>query len=97
MYNRSKDLLESCFQTYKMEKIITLDDVFEVKTSNKVLKGRTDKEFSYPLSEGELEHLKITTEYAEYNEKLKKSNKIIGQIKIYLSKRLIFSENLYTL
>ena len=100
MYNRSKKLFEDCFQTYKMEKIFDKNDVFELKIGEQSIQSNTNTEFYYPLTEGELEYIEIQTtpnsfSLGEINSKKKGEN--IGQIKIYLLKRLIFLGNLYKL
>ena len=93
MYNRSIKLFENCFNSYKKQRIIAADDVFEVKIGDKILKGKTGSNFDYPLCEGENEHVEVITEGVNDEKK----EEIIGQIKIYLLKRLIFSGNLYKL
>ncbi len=93
MYNRSIKLFENCFERYKNERIVSANDIFTINTADKPLKGKLLIDFNYPLCEGEKEHIEIVTE--RINDE--KNKEIVGQIKIYLLKRLIFSENLYKL
>jgi len=100
MYNRSQNLFEDCFQNYKREQIISKNDIFELQTKDGFVKSKAEIDFFYPLLEGEREHLEIVTSTIkdEKNDKnFKKNEEIIGQIQIYLLKRLIFSGNLYKL
>lgn len=100
MYNRSKKLFEDCFQTYNMEKIFDKTDVFELLIGNQTVKATTNTEFYYPLSEGERAYIEIQTtpnSFTKSGINSYKKGENIGQIKIYLLKRLIFSGNLYKL
>ncbi len=92
MYNRSIELFNSCFSTYKREKIIDKEQVFSVSDNEKIYEGKTKQDFYYPLCEGEKEHIETII-----RQKNGKNQEIIGEIEIYLLKRLIFSGNLYKL
>lgn len=88
-YERSNALFDGVAKTYQSVKI--LDKCTPIKVGN--TKGVPLNDFYYPLSEGEIEHVEIkTTPVFNAN-----SKKIIGQFEIYLTKRLIFSGNLYKL
>ena len=92
MYNRSIQLFESCFSSYKREKIVDKNDVFTISVNGKTREGKTNFDFYYPILDEEREYIEIVTEENNGN-----SKEIIGQIKIFLLKRLIFSGNLYKL
>ena len=92
MYNRSIELFNSCFSVYKNEKIIDKDQAFTIKDGAQTLQGKTKKDLYYPLCEGEKGHIESVIQ-----PKTEKNQEIVGEIKIYLLKRLIFSANLYKL
>lgn len=93
MYERSISLLNDAFKTYQYRSIIAAGTTLPIRTPQTTLYGRVAKDYFYPLSEGEKRHLEIHTEvnYTSKNEE------IVGQFRIYLSKRLLFSGNLYKL
>ncbi len=90
MYERSKMLLEDAFSTYQLTPLIREGTQL---TAGKE-KGVVKETYYYPLAQGEEEQLEIRTFLAD--KELGKS-KILGQFAIYLSKRLLFSGNLYKL
>ena len=101
MYNRSIELLNSCFERYKKTKLLDKNDEISLESKGKLIKATSKTDFSYPLCEGELEHVEIITTPIENKSKKwlskKKKEEICGKIEIYLLKRLIFSGNLYKL
>lgn len=90
MYERSKTLLEDAFSTYKLTPLITEGTKLTVGKGSGIVK----ESFYYPLAEGEEQQLEIC---ATPLNRGKEKSKILGQFSIYLSKRLLFSGNLYTL
>jgi D-alanyl-D-alanine carboxypeptidase len=89
MYERSAELLNSAFQTYTMTKLVEEGETL----SNGEFFGRSKTEFYYPLCEGEMAH--VERRIRQSNDRNNK--KIVGQFEIYLTKRLLFSANLYKL
>lgn len=89
MYERSAELLEDAFSIYRYLPLITKD--MRLPLYNQM--GQVREDYYYPLSDGETEQLEIRTNEIKSLE----SEKIIGQFGIYLSKRLLFSGNLYKL
>jgi len=63
---------------------------FTVGDGKNAVKGRLNEDFYYPMMDGEENQLEI-------NIKPCFSTEIVGQIEIYLAKRLLFSGNLYKL
>lgn len=59
-------------------------------------KGCTREALYYPLLPEEEEHLRIETEEKRVFGR-EKNDEIIGEVKIYLINRLLFSRNLYKL
>lgn len=88
-YERSISLLQDVSKTYRYVKV--LDKSTPVCVGN--VQGVPAEDFYYPLSEGEEAHIEIKI-IPTIN---KKSKKTVGQFQIYLTKRLIFSGNLYKL
>ena len=85
-YERSTLLLDDAFLAFQQVKILSNGDIFKVGNQ----KGKVCEDFFYPLMEGEEQQIEMhITEQA--------CGKIIGQIEIYLAKRLLFSTNLYKL
>ena len=91
MYERSAELLNDAFENYEYTKLVDANDEWEIVGSE--YKGKTNQDFYYPLLKEEKPYLEIITEKFT----LENSKEIIGKIQIYLSKRLLFSGNLYKL
>ncbi len=89
MYERSISLFQDVSKTYRYVKVLDKSIPIQVGTTQ----GVPAEDFYYPLSEGEEAHIE-TKVIPIVNKKLKK---IVGQFQIYLTKRLIFSGNLYKL
>lgn len=89
MYERSAQLLDDAFQTYDYKTLLKEGEEFSLKG----VRCKVKESFSYPLSEGESVHVERKIECANG----KQNAEILGQIQIYLAKRLLFSTNLYKL
>lgn len=90
-YERSKKLLDDAFSSYYKATLLKEGEVFQIPNGEKNVQGVIKESFSYPLMEGETEYLeKVITPY--YNPTHKE---IVGQIKIFLLKRLLFCGFLY--
>ncbi len=90
MYERSTKLLDDAFALYKNECILDENQALDIDGK---YKGVTRKSFYYPLLEEERELIEIKTR----SKNIKNKQEIIGEFEIYLSKRLLFSGNLYKL
>lgn len=94
MYERSQKLLEDAFSTYEYVKLIDENEIFDIGESK--YRGKTRENVYYPLLPEEKELLSVKT--IKINDKRKDENgEIIGQIQIFLAKRLLFLKNLYKL
>ncbi len=98
MFERSSELLENAFSDYDYIKIFDSErfdyDIFdEGKThSYKISKPES---FCYPV--GKSEKIRCETSFTSFSDKKLQPNEKVGEIKIYCSKQLIFSQNIYTL
>ena len=89
MYERCAELLTDSFSRFTRTKILEKGAVLEFDGG----RGIADQDYFYPLSEGEQVHLEIVAKPAHSKE----NKKIVGEFQIYLTKRLLFSGNLYKL
>ncbi len=92
-YERSIELINDAFSAYENVKLINKEDIFELEIHNKKIKCSAKKDVLYPLLQAEREHVEIKTFPCSDN----KSKEIVGKYEICLSKRLLFSGNLYIL
>ena len=97
MFDRSKELLDYAFDEYDLVKVVDKSkfDYEVISGVGKPFKLRIDENFVYPVKKGE----KINAE-VNLPENLAldvKSGVVIGDMKIYCEKRLIFSQKIYTL
>ena len=94
-YERSIKLLDDAFSLYSLEKLVGAEEVFKLYDGK--VQAKTARDFYYPLIKEEKGLLKIQIKETLKSVKKEKSGEIVGQIKIYLAKQLLFSENLYKL
>ena len=95
-YERSAVLLDDAFKAYRYTPLLLKNTALEVQVDGKMIKGISNKDYYYPLLEGEKEQVEIITKPI-FKQKIGISEEIIGQFEIYLAKRLLFSGNLYKL
>ena len=93
-YGRSSELLDGGFETYKLKPILEEGKTLKFEENGRTILGYCKESFYYPLSEGEDSQLEFRL---LKEEKKGKDGEILGQFGIYLSKRLLFSGNLYKL
>jgi len=94
-YERSTVLLNDAFNSYEYTLLIKANTPLKIDETD--LLGYTKEDFYYPLLQEEKELIEIQTfPYKNVNKK-KIDKEIVGQFKIFLSKRLLFSGNLYKL
>ena len=98
MFGRSAELLENAFSEYDLLKVIDSErfdyNIFDEQRSiaYKLSKPET---FYYPV--GKNEKIRCETDFTSFPDKSPEPNEKVGEIKIYCSKQLIFSQNIYTL
>ena len=91
-YERTQKLFDDAFKAYKQTLLVGKEQVFEVQNGKKTLKASINRDLYYPLLEEERDLIEIKILPLQ-----EKSKNIVGQLEIYLAKRLLFSENLYKL
>ncbi len=89
MYNRSVSLLNDAFKKYENKTILQKGTVLSFDGGQ----GLVDENYSYPMMDGEEDHIEIVAKPLDSKE----NKKIVGQFEIYLTKRLLFSGILYKL
>ncbi len=97
MYERSSVLLEDAFDSYRYVEILQNEEVFSVPTGRKGTRGYVKQSYSYPLLKEEEGLVEYVAKPIENTQKGENEEEIIGQLEIYLLKRLLFSTNLYKL
>ena len=97
-YAVSKDLLEKGFSEYKLVKLVD-SKKFDYKIPNedrsKYYNLKIDNDFYYPISSKD--KIKAEINLPNYIKNNIFDGVNVGEIKIYASKQLIFSQNIYTL
>ena len=96
-YERTATLFDDAFSAYKYTEILAKNSIFTIQDGNKSVGCKVTESFCYPLLDAEKGCIEFRTQVTENSIKEKKSNEIVGQIEIYLTKRLLFSTNLYKL
>ena len=97
MYERSAELLDDAFKAYERTRLIGAETPVQIKCKGKTQTGCTREDLFYPLLAEEKQHLRMEVESREHTAAVEQNGEIIGQIKIYLINRLLFSRNLYKL
>jgi serine-type D-Ala-D-Ala carboxypeptidase (penicillin-binding protein 5/6) len=101
MFEDSEQAFNSVFNIYKRVELLKpysyVDSVAVEGGRQDKVKLYTEKGFSYPLKEREIDNIKIEKELPELLTSPLKKEQPVGKIKIYLGKDLIFCENIYTI
>ena len=96
-YERTIELFDDCFANFQNVTLLDEMDVFEITDFSKSLQAQAKEKFSYPLRDEEKDYIENRIIPAKNLKKRIKKGEIVGQIEIYLLKRLLFSANLYKL
>lgn len=96
-YDRTAELLDDCFAKYKQVELLSPAHTFVLQDGKTKITAVAKESFSYPLLNEETEYLEKVVTPVKESLKRKKNDEIVGQIAIYLSKRLLFFANLYKL
>ena len=94
MFERSKELLNDCYNKYKNYKILDCNNIIDFVDSDKgSIPVYIKKDVILPLTDSEYENLTIKYNYP--NKITCFDNQVIGNIEIYASSNLIFTEKLF--
>ncbi len=96
-YERTMRLIDDAFQAYSREKILSKDQVFSVTDGKTTIQASPQKDFYYPLLQEERAWIETRVKGVDNRLQTKKTGEIVGELEIYLAKRLLFSGNLYKL
>ncbi|MDY6367931.1 MAG: D-alanyl-D-alanine carboxypeptidase family protein [Clostridia bacterium] len=100
MFERSKELLDNCFDNYLPRKIIDSDNVIDfidINGSNEKMPVYVKNDVVLPLNDNEYKKLKIVY---NINKDIKSpivKNSEVGKIEFYIENNLIYTEKLYNM
>lgn len=101
MFEDSEQAFNKVFNTYKNVELLKpysyVDSVTVEGAREDKVKLYTEKGFSYPLKESEINDINIEKQLPELLTSPLEKEQAVGKIKIYLGKDLIFCENIYTI
>lgn len=100
MFGRSKELMDRAHNNFKTQKLFDSSKALAeipIEDTNKTCPVYAKKDFYYPVTDSEADNIKTRIEVPEYITPPLKKDSEIGNIKIYLFNRLIFSEKIYTI
>ncbi len=99
MFERSKELINECFNDYKLYKIIESDNFigFVKDEKNQLIGLYIKNDVILPLSNYEKDNLKIVYDYPKFINNNQKNDDEFGSIKFYIKNNLIFEEKIYTI
>ena len=96
-YERATVLLDDAFNAYEYTQLLHENTVFTLESDKGQVACCAKTSFYYPLLKEEINLVEMKPKLYDENAARKKSDEIVGQIEIYLTKRLLFSGNLYKL
>ena len=99
MWERSKELINYCFDNYKMTQVLNKENLNnEIFTSDdgKRFTINIQSDFNYPLTKEEIESVNYKINGKSLKEFLKKPDKS-GVFEIFTQNKLIFSQNIFTI
>ncbi len=101
MFPESADLLTECLNTYKL---VNLTDLYDFKREIEIVDGRKNTakigvsgDFVYPLSQAELERVKIAYTLPQNLQAPLEKGAEIGKTEIFLDNNLLFSQKIFTI
>ena len=101
MFEESRKMLESCFDTYSCQTILEPNKYVEsISVKNGAVdsvKTYTKQGFCYPLKAGELEKINTKVSIEQVVDAPIKKDTEVGELKIYYDNNLIFVSKIYTM
>ncbi len=101
MFQECKAVMELAWQNYTMHNLID-ENGYQASINIKNSSALTDmaqskKAFSYPLTKAEEDKIEITDTLQKTYDAPIKEGEILGEVKIFLDKQLIFCDNIYSI
>lgn len=99
MFERSKELLTESFNNYENIKLVNSEHIlgFIYDCKNEKHSIAVKRDIILPIKSIDKDKIKIEYDYQDKIDKVIKRDQEVGQIKIYLENRLIFSQKIYTI
>ncbi len=100
MFEKSKSLLNECFNEYHNTKLIESDNIIDfiyASNSDKKIPVYIKNDIVIPLTEAEKKNIKIVYDYPKNLNEQVVAEQEIGDIKIYTENNLIFTEKVFTI
>ena len=100
MFERSKELLQNCYNEYKTYKLAESDnivDFIKIKNSDNKCGVYMKNDILLPLTQEEKNGVEIIYQLPEFIEAPLKKDSEIGFIQIYYKNKLLFEEKLFTI
>ena len=99
MFERSKELLTESFNNYENIKLVNSEHIigFIYDSKNEKHSIAVKRDIILPIKSIDKDKIKIEYDYQDKIDKVIKKDQEVGQIKIYLENRLIFSQKIYTI
>ena len=100
MFEQSKNILNVCFDEYKINKILESDyiiDFLDVENSDEKCAIHIKNDIILPLLPNEAKDIKIEYNYPKKLDKNIKNDAEVGSVKIYSQNNLLFEEKIYTI
>ena len=101
MFEESFLHMENCFEKYNLEKILEpnsfIKSVPVLNSDKQNVKIYTKKDFCYPLTKEEAKLVRTCIDIKDDIKAPLEKDQIVGELKIYLDKHLLFCEKIYTM
>lgn len=100
MFQECKAIIELAQQNYTMHQLLPMgyEASINIKNSNQMsAMAKSKNTFSYPLTTAEADKITITNTLKSMYDAPITTDQILGEVKIFLDKQLIFCDNIYSI
>ena len=98
MWERTANLLDNCYSTYKNTKILESDNIIDfIKVNGQKIGVYIKNDVLLPFEKKEINDIRVEFEYIDFNNKFIKKDSEIGKVLIYCKNNLLFSEKIYNI